>query len=109
MIRINNNIRKINLLCHTRSQNIRYSICESQKKAPFSFPDAVLKLPIIICAYGRCAVFSNSLISRQEQTDIVCSSDVTVEDAVKTANKMGKVTAELKDDSKITADLTTSD
>ena len=34
---------------------------------------------------------------------------MTVEDAVKTANKMGKVIAELKEDSEITADLTTSD
>ena len=53
--------------------------------------------------------FNNSLISRQGQTDVVFSSDVTVEDAVKTANKMGKVIAELKDDSEITANLTTND
>ena len=45
-------------------------------------------------------------ISRPGQTYLVCSSEVTVEDAIKAASKMGNLLAEMKEDNEIRDDLT---
>ena len=47
-------------------------------------------------------------ISRPGQTDLVCSSYVTVEEAVKTASKIGNLLADMKEDNEIIDDLTGS-